>query len=180
MARRYSRIIQSSRLRSAADRYIAYLQGQLDRTSRVGTQGPRKNTKNVYVTPFGFDIPVDEIYRSTVDPDAYTYLQTLIYGNDGEVAETTTKDVSPTTGFSSARIRILISANRSVEVKTSDVTGLEYLKYNGTRHSCPFGRKTETDDQHDVFQSIKTAFFAANSTAEVKRCNLSREKFSYQ
>lgn len=180
MSRRYSNIIQSGRLRAAADRYIAYLQGQLERPSRVGTQGPRKNTKVVYITPFGFDIPVEEIYQSTVAPDAYTYLQGLINANDGEVSETTTKTAAPARGFSAARIRILISANRSVEVKTSDITGLEYLKYNGTRHSCPFGRKTETDDQHDVFQAIKTAFFTANSTAEVKRCNLGREKYSYQ
>lgn len=179
MARRYSRIVQSSRLRSAADRYIAYLQGQLDRPSRVGTQGPRKNTKLVYVTPFGFDIATDEIYQSTVDPDAYSYLQGLINANDGEVADTTTKDVAPVTGFSAARIRILVSATRSVEVKTSDVTGLQYLKYNGTRHSCPFGRKTDTDDMHDVFQAVKTAFFTANQTAAVKRCNLGRERFSY-
>lgn len=180
MGRRYSRIVQSSRLRSAADRYIAYLQGQLDRPSRVGTQGPRTNTKVVYVTPFGFDIPTDAIYQSSVSPDSYTFLQALINGNDGEVAENTTKTVEPVKGFSAARIRVLISQNRTTTVQTSDITGLQYLKYGGNRYSCPFGRKAETDDQHDVFRDIKTAFFTANATAETKRCNLSREKFSYQ
>lgn len=175
----YSDIRASARLRPALDRYIQYLNGELTRPSRVGTQGARTNTKTVYLTPFGFDIAVDDIYSSTVDPNDYSALSSLITGNGGDSAETLTKDLIIRPGFIAARFVTFLNASRAVEVKTSDITGLEYLKYNGTRRSCPFGRATATDDQDDVFAAAKAAFLAANTGAAVKRASLSREKLKY-
>lgn len=181
MARRYSRITSSARLRPALDKYLAYLAGTAERPSRVGTQGPRGNTKAVYVLPFGFDLPASTSIRSSVKPADYTLLSTFINGagTGGEVVDTTSGDVEQRTGFTAARVVFFLNATRSITTPDSAVTGLKYLKYAGTRYSCPFGRKAVDSDMIDAFDAIKAAILNANTGAAVKRVSLSREKYAY-
>lgn len=181
MGRRYSRITQSARYTQALNRYVQYLQGTLTRTSRVGTQGARGNTKTVYVVPFGFDLPTSTYVKSTVKPDDYTFLAPRINtsGTGGEVLENTVGDIEQRTGFSAARVVSFINSTRVVSVVPSDITGLQYLKYNGDRRSCPFGRKTATDDLFDSFDAIKAALRTANASAAVCRISLQKERYNY-
>lgn len=181
MSRRFSRIQSSARLRPALDKYIAYLNGTATRTSRVGTQGARGNTKVVYVTPFAFDLPANTSVKSTVAPDDYTRLAPFINagGTGGEVTDAAAGDIESRNGFSAARVIFLFNNSRSVSKVTSEITGLPYLKYAAQRFSCPFGRKAATDDMVDTFDDIKTAILAANQNAAVKRVSLQKEKYAY-
>jgi len=181
MGRRYSDITGSARLRPALDKYIAYLQGTGTRPSRINTRGPRGASKAVFVLPFGFDLPTDTVVGVNVKPDDFTALGPEINaaGTGGEVVDALgTKSAVERPGFSPARIVYFFNTSRSVTVATSEITGLEYLKYAGTRQSCPFGRKTATDDMEDAFQMIKLAILDAN-TNQIKRVSLTKERLSY-
>lgn len=182
MARRYSDILQSARLRPAADRYIQYLQGQLTRPSRVGTQGAREATQAVFITPFGFDLAAAQVIRALVNPAHYADLAPRINAVTGaSVADTIgANSLSQVSKFSAARVVWFRNATRSVQVTTSDITGLEYLKYNGDRSACPFGRddSTSTADQYDVFQEVKAELLGLTGFA-VNRVSLQRERLGY-
>lgn len=182
MARRYSNILQSARLRQAADRYIEYLQGTLTRPSRVGTQGAREATQPIYVYPFGFDLGANQVLRGYVNPSHYADLSTYINGVTGVSSSDTlgTDEVANISGFSPARVVWFRNATRSVTVATSDITGLEYLKYNGDRSSCPFGRDdaASTSDMYDAFQEIKGQLLGLTGF-EVNRVSLTRERLRY-
>lgn len=181
MSGRYSRIVQSARLRQAADRYAQYLQGTLTRPSRVGTRGARPARARAYVVPFGFDLPTSTFVNSSVIQEDFNVLGPIINGTGtgGEVVQTVAGDVETRVGFSAARIVSFINPTRSVQVETSDITGLQYLKYNGTRRSCPFGRKAVDDDVVDVFEAVKVALRTSNPNAAILRVSLQQEKYRY-
>lgn len=180
MSRRYGNIIQSARLRPALDRYITYLNGTATRPSRVGTRGARGNTKVVFVTPFMFDIPTGQIVQSSVDPADYSALSAVINANSGAVTDAAgASDPVRRVGFSAARLVTFGNATRSTSVATSEITGLSYLKYNGDRRSCPFGRQAATDDMFDAFEDMKAAWLTTNAGLAVKRVSLQRERYNF-
>ena len=182
MSRRFSRILGSSRLRPAADRYIQYLSGTLTRPSRVGQGGPRQATQSVYYYPFGLDLPTDQVLTAKVDPAHYNILAPVINGVTG--VEITNglgaKTLSPLRGISPARVVWFRNATRSVQVATSTITGLEYLKYNGDRYACPFGRDgaTSTADMYDAFSEIKGDLLSTPGFV-ISRVSIQRERLSY-
>jgi hypothetical protein len=182
MGNRYSDIRRAGKLQPALDRYIQYLQGTLSRPSRVGTQGARGATQTVYVYPFGFDLAASQILSARVDPDHLTVLQSFVNAPTGAGVSTSigANSTASISKFRAARVVLFRNQTRSVQVATSDITGLEYLKYNGDRYSCPFGRDdaASTADQYDVFQEIKSALLAV-SGFEVNRVSLTRERLGY-
>ena len=180
MARRYSRIREAGQLNAALTNYIQYLTQPRDRN--IGTRGARPPSQSIYVTPFGFDVATDEVVRVRNSQDGYSALATRINaaGTGAEVLNTLGAKTLATVGqFTPARVVWFRNATRSVSVERSDVTNLQYLKYDGQRDSCGFGRKTATDNQYDAFDSIKTGILAANTNLEVNRISLSPEKYAY-
>lgn len=182
MGGRFSDIRRAGRLRPALDRYIQHLSGAATRPSRIGTQGPRGATQQVYIYPFGFDLAANQVLGARVDPAHLAVLQSFVNAPTGAGVETAlgANDVSPISKFRAARVVLFRNQTRSVQVATSDITGLEYLKYNGDRYSCPFGRDDAASaaDMHDVFQEIKGALLAVTGF-EINRVSLTREKLGY-
>lgn len=179
MSRRYSRIRQGAVYNEALQRYVTYLTTAATRPRRLNSQGARGTTQTVYLTPFGFDIATDETVSAKVNPDHYTALSTYI--NGASTGASVSNAIGANTlvterGFRPARIVWFSNATRSVAVATSDVTGIQYLKYNGDRQSCPFGRNTATDDEVDAFNGVKAAILQATASRAVNRVSLSREK----
>lgn len=180
MARRYSRIREAGQLNIALTNYINYL--TTPRTQNIGSRGARPASKSAYVVPFGFDVATDEVVRVQNSVAGYTALATRINttGTGAEVTDTLGSKTLATVGqFSPARIVWFRNATRSTTVARSEVTNLEYLKYNGDRSSCAMGRKTSTDNEYDAFESVKSVILAANTSLAVNRISLSREKYSY-
>ncbi len=180
MARRYSRIREAGQLNLALTNYITYL--TTPRTRNIGTRGARPASKAAYVVPFGFDVATDEVVRVQNSVEGYTALAGRVNttGTGAEVTDTLGSKSLATVGqFSPSRVVWFRNATRSTTVERSDVTNLQYLKYNGDRSSCAFGRKTATDNEYDAFDSIKSAILQANSSLAVNRISLSREKYSY-
>lgn len=181
MANRFSRITESARLRPALDRYVQYLSGTATRPSRINTRGAVAARRSVWVTPFTFDIDTGEGVKVTTAQDDYTFLSPIITASSRaaviESAPTTSLEIP---GFKAARLIFFMNQTRSVSVATSDVTGLQYLKYAGDRRSSVFGRQTATDDETDAFRDLKARLLTNYASAAVKRVSLSPEKSQYR
>ena len=142
----------------------------------MGGGRPRGPQTALYLTPFGQDLEANSRVSAKASTPSYTELQTYIVAANGAEITTTlgTDTVVELKKYRAARIVWFHDENRTVQVATSNVTNQRYLKYNGTRHSCPFGRATETDDQMDVFNAIKADILAQNSTWEINRVSQKR------
>lgn len=177
MGRRYSDVKRGAQLNTALNNYINYLQTMGTRPSKIGQYGPRNLNTTAYIQPFTGTFTAGEVVTAKCTDDSYTTLATTI---NGSTFANVTNSIGADTlinlpKFRAARIIMFLNATRSVTVQTSDVTGLQYLKYAGTRYSCPFGAAADTDDQMEAFLDIKAALLAANSAADVCRVSLSRE-----
>lgn len=183
MANRYSRISGSARLRPALDRYVAYLQGAATRTSRIGTQGAAPERQEVGILPFTFSMDAGEqIIVTTGKEDLAAQGATINASSRAAIttAASSVTDPQRIPGFKAARVISFINPTRSATPKTSDVTGLQYLKYTGTRRSVVFGAKAANDDERDAFLDIKARLVTANASAAIKRFSLSPERSQYR
>lgn len=178
MSTRFSDIKRGQKLATALTNYTNYLQNAATRPSNIGQQGPRDLSVEIYLKPFTQDVAADEVLLARCSAASQTAMLATMDTITGAMVDTTigANSLVAIPGFSASRAIMFMNATRSVAVETSDVTGLKYLKYNGTRYSVPFGATADTDDEMDVFLEIKAALLAANSTAETLRVNLSREK----
>ncbi|MGB3201116.1 MAG: hypothetical protein WBA99_09445 [Nodosilinea sp.] len=122
-------------------------------------------------------VATDEFLQARCSQDSDTKLRAIVNGVS-EAAITNTLGANTVIAlpkFRAARVVYFENSTRSVSVQSSDVTGLQYLKYNGERFSIPFGAQTATSDQTDAFLQAKAAILAANAAAAIKRVSLSRE-----
>jgi hypothetical protein len=180
MATRYSRIRQAAQLQQALTNYTRYL--TTPRVPQVNSRGAQDPKINAYVTPFGYDLLTTQVVRVRVGDTAYPLLAPRINasGTGGKISNTLGSNTVVTRGgFAPARIVWFRNATRSVEEKRSDVTNTPYLKYNGERSSCAFGRAAADDNMNDAFEAIKAGIFAANAGLAVNRVTLTPEKVRY-
>lgn len=180
MASRYATIKRAAQLTESLRNLQIY--ENTIRPRKVNSRGAREPSKNAYVTPFGTDILTTEVVRVRTSVPGYTALATLINmpDNQAEVADTLgAKEIRTVGGFRPARIIWFRNATRSVITKKSDVTKDDYLKYDGDRDTCPFGRKVIADNQYDAFNAIKTAVLGSNAGLAVNRVSLTPERIRY-
>lgn len=183
MANRYSRITESARLRPALDRYVTYLSGAATRPSRVGTRGAAAERDEVAVLPFTFALTTGQKVIVTVAKESLTFLSSQINATADANVDTAPEAVTNPLyipGFKAARVVFFHNTVRTVSTPTSDVTGLEYLKYNGDRYSCVFGAKTANNDERDAFLLIKRRLQQQHQTSKIKRVSLIPEKSQYR
>lgn len=172
---RFSDIKRSNKLSEAYTNYKTWQDRPYD--PQPNTRGASKNTKVVYLNPFGLPVTVGELYSSKTDPNTYAELSALVNASDGgEVTDTLgSSTVKRSRGFSAARVIWFRNASRVVSVARSEITNLQYLKYAGDRLSIPFGQATGTDEEISVFESIKAAALS-NGSFDVSRVSLKRER----
>lgn len=178
MGRRYSDIKRAAKLQQGLTNYVNYLQNAATRPTRIGTQGPRNLSQIVYIEPFTIGVEVDEVVSARCTPESFNTLNATINASPVAAVDNSAgaKAVVSIPKFSAARIVLFRNNTRVVNVATSDATGLQYLKYNGDRFSCPFGATADVDDMMDSFADVKTRLLVANAAAAVKRVSLVREK----
>lgn len=171
MGRRYSDIMRGPLLQEAYTRRQTYLNRPIaDRNAGVGTGQPRSPSVSIAVAPFGVDLPAGTtgfIVRSN------TRNRTRLGGAVGARAvapppATATRNA----GFVPAKIRAFYPTGSIA--KTSEITGIRYLKYNGESYMHPFG-ETGTEREYEAFNEISTAIVAGVGTARV---SYSPEKFT--
>lgn len=179
MASRYSTIRKAAQLAEALRNLRLY--EDTPRQPKLNSRGARKPSKNIYIVPFGRDLETDEVVRVRGSVAGYTALagQINTASTQGEVTDQVgTKTVVTVSGFRPARVVWFRNATRSVIEKKSDVTKIDYLKYNGDRDSCAFGRKVATDNQYDAFDDIKTVITSSGALV-INRVTLTPERIRY-
>lgn len=179
---RYSDIRRAAQLNQALTNYTSYL--TTPRTPNVNSRGALAAQKTIGVIPFDLDITDD--YIAVRSPESgVARLQTVIDGVSGlkvfDTNELTGLTAASITGFKPARVTTFENTTRSVAVSTSDVTNQQYLKYNGDRFSCAFGRQTSagTGKMIDLFDTLKAAL-KARSNLEVNRVSLVPERYRFR
>ena len=178
MPRRYSDIKRAYQLKAALDGYVAHIQSSATRPSRINTRGPLNLNKIVYVAPFTAQADVDEVCAARTNDDSWQAISPSILGGStaADIVDVLgTKTLISLPSFRAARIVFFTNSTRVVEVKASEVTGLQYLKYTGTRYSCPFGAGTDAIDQMEAFAEVKAHLLTTFANNDVKRVSLSRE-----
>ncbi|WOB42976.1 hypothetical protein HNI00_07270 [Thermoleptolyngbya oregonensis NK1-22] len=69
-------------------------------------------------------------------------------------------------GFSPAKAVLFVRTGNGT-VATSEITGLQYLKYAGNSYSHPFGRGTSTALEYEEFNEIKGALLSSGGNRRV-------------
>lgn len=175
---RFSDIRRGAQLNAKLQAYITYL--STPRTPNLGTRGARDPQIQLYVVPYSFDVATDEVVPVRAPVDSWNLLSTFINGAGAQSEAVNTlgsKVPLNSPGFRPARVIVFQNTTRSVTVTTSDITGGKYLKYAGTRHQSPFGRKVATDDMVDGYNIIEAAL-KARTGFEVNRVSLQPERVS--
>lgn len=159
MGRRYSRILQASYLNQAVDNYVQYIQQASTRTRNIGGGTAKPPQVDLAIEPFNIDVASGEKWLARVGQPSRAQLGTGVGTAVQEVGGSV--DAIKVAGFQPARISVFIGSGSST-VATSKITGLRYLKYNGTNYSHPFGRVASTDREQEIFNNVKAALAGAN------------------
>lgn len=159
MGRRYSRILQAAYLNQAVDNYVQYIQQSATRQRNIGGGTARPPQIDLAIQPFNVDVDSDDNWLARVGQPSRAQMSTGVGTAAQEVGGAIT--AAKMAGFKPARLTMFVGSGSST-VATSAVTGLRYLKYNGTNYSHPFGKKTGTDREQDVFLDIKSALAGTN------------------
>ena len=176
---RYSDIRRGGELKYALDNWITHMTDYESRDSGIGQGQERGEQSTVYVVPFMKDLTLDQVVEVSVTATHLSALRSYIASADGaEVIEAIgTKTPIVIKGFRPARVTWFRNATKVKSVQTSKVTKLKYLKYEGDRSACPFGRQTDSDDQQDAYNAVR-AQLKAEAGLAVNRISLVRERFA--
>ncbi len=181
MSNRYSRVRRGAMYKEALDNYVQHLQTMGTRQPKLNTRGALGARKQVFLTPFDKDLPTDKVVEARMAADHWTVMGPFI--NDGstnaELLEALgSKTVVSSVGFTPARVIYFRNTTRSVTVKKSEVTKMDYLSYNGDRYSAPFGRKAAGDDEADCAAAIRAKINTDNASFAIRRISFTPERWA--
>lgn len=180
MSNRYSRVRRGALYKEALDNYVQHLQTMGTRQPKLNSRGALGDRKQVFLTPFDKDLDTDEIVETRMAADHWTVLGPFINdpSTNAELLESRgSKTVVSANGFSPARLTYFRNSTRSVTVKKSEVTKMDYLSYNGDRYSAPFGRKAAGDDEADCAAAIRAQINTDNASFQIRRISFTPERW---
>lgn len=171
MARRFSRIRQAAYLSQAVDNYVQWIQNAASRVPNVGGGTPRPNQVELGIQPFNvdFDAASDVRFLARVSQPSRTFMESAV--GTAAVVPGGAITAQKVAGWKPAKITLFVGTGTSTAA-TSAITGLRYLKYNGTNYAHPFGKISATDREQTRFNAIKTALAGTN-----RRFSLQSEVF---
>lgn len=155
---RFSRIRQGARLGQAQSRYIQWLQESATRPQRIGQGTARGPQTTIYLEPFGKSMPTGTLAISRVSNEARTIMSAAI----GPRVQTTapTQGGVKIPGFSPAKVILFVRTGNGV-LATSEITGLQYMKYAGNSYSHAFGTSAATVSlEYEEFCEVRDELLA--------------------
>lgn len=160
MATRFMNVLKGARGQAARTKYIAYLTGIEARPNKIGTKPNRPPSVKLFIAPFTLTLSAN----TYVQTSALQTAQTLM-GANAEVASrqqteaeiTQTETTLKLSRFKAARIIRKEQTGTTGTVAKSNLTGLDYLKYNSKSLSVPFGKKTGDTSQTAAYNVMVTA-----------------------
>lgn len=164
MARRFSRIKNGQVYNDALTRYKTWLnESTTRRNAGVGTGQARPPSLIKAVRPFGYPTDTGETIEIRISQPASTIASTAIASR---VLEPDT-DTIAVRGFKPAKA-ILFVGNGNGVAETSEITGLKYLKYNGTSYTIPFGQgATATEREYAAYQDLRDTLLTGQTNRRV-------------
>lgn len=163
MARRFSRLEAVRLLTPAAQRYQAWEDARSTRQPQVGTGTARGTSSRITLTPFGFDPGTGTKVITKVSERANNLLSGAL---GSHITATIAAADQSRPGFIPARI-VVFQGTGSTVVRTSEITGLPYLRRNGTSYTHAFGAATATEKEIEALNDITTAILAQNQNRTV-------------
>jgi hypothetical protein len=163
MTRRFYGVLRGFRGAAARQKYLDHLAGLGTQGENIGTKGSRPAQTELYVQPFGQDLPDDLFLRVSALTPSWTTLKTVapIAARTKDTLAATAKKVR-ISKFKASRV-VRRTKDATGTASTSKLTGLKYLKYNSTSISAPFGRSTATENEGEAFDVIRTAILASGN-----------------
>ena len=152
-------VLRGMRGAAARQNLLNYYAGTSTRPSRIGTRGPRPASQALYLTPFSLPLATDHVLRATALAPAWTALKEIAPTQTHVTAELGSKTAVRIKSYKAPRVtRIQLDPTGSVA--TADITRLEYMKYENTSMSIPFGKAISAD----TVASVAAALISAYST----------------
>jgi hypothetical protein len=163
-------VLRGMRGAAARTNLLNYYTGVSTRPSRIGTRGPRPASQALYITPFSIPLATDHVLRVSALAPAWTALSAIAPTQQHVTATLGTDTAVRIKSYKAPRIT-RIQLDPTGTVTTADITGLEYMKYDNTSQSIPFGKNLVADTVAAVAADLiaaysATAGFAARLTPE--------------
>jgi len=152
-------VLRGMRGTTARQNLLDYYAGTANRPSRIGTRGPRPAQKQLYVTPFSIPLATDHVLRETCLLPAWTTLSTIAPTQQHVTDAVGTDTPVRIKSYKSPRIT-RITLDTTGTVTTADITRLEYMKYDHTSMSIPFGKNLVADTIAGVAADLIAAYTA--------------------
>lgn len=176
--RPYSLVLIGARKEEARTKYLAFLAGRANRPSRIGTRGPRPQSIELGVQPFGIDLPTDVLAKASASIDALqafssaASVTTRVELSNGQTqagytAASATTNIIKIADFTPARIIRRQYSTSTATPKTSEITGLTYGYRASESLSVPVGKATATDVVSDAINEAKSEIETANGLVQV-------------
>lgn len=153
-------VLRGQRGTSAREKLLAYYADASTRERQLGTRGPRAAQQVLYLTPFSIPLATDHVLRATCLAPAWTALKEIAPTQTHVTAEKGTKTAVRIRSYKAPRIT-RVTLDPTGTVVQAAVTKLDYMKYNNTSMSIPFGKATATDTVAAVAAELISAYTAA-------------------
>lgn len=170
-----TKLAQAKLLATYWDNYMNYLNNLDDRQPGIGQGDPKPPQTPLYIKPFAYDLDTTQFIEANGTANRWSSYGASFapYTKDTLGAGETT--LSPK--FSPARLIVKEGLSTTKQIRTANTTKRKYVTYGGKAGSVPFGINTPTDDELDVYQTIRTAVLGnANFAAATMRISRVKEK----
>ncbi len=153
-----TKLAQAKLLATYWDNYISYLNNLDDRQPGIGQGDPKPPQTPLYIKPFAYDLDTTQFIEAngTASRWATWGVSFAPYTKDTLAGGETSLDIR----LSPARVIVKEGLSTTKQVRTANTTKRKYITYGGKSGSVPFGLNTATDDELDVYNTIRTAIKA--------------------
>jgi len=152
-------VLRGMRGAAARQNLLDYYTGVSTRPSRIGTRGPRPASQALYLTPFSLPLATDHVLRATALAPAWTTLSSIAPTQQHVTATLGTKTAVRIKSYKAPRIT-RVNLDPTGTVATADITKLQYMKYDNTSMSIPFGKNLAADTVAEVAAELIAAYTA--------------------
>ena len=153
-----TKLAQAKLLATYWDNYVNYLTSLDDRQPGIGQGDPKPPQTPLYVKPFAYDLDGTQYIEVNGTASRWASWGSAFspYTKDTLGAGETALDIR----LSPARLIIKENVSTTKQVRTANTTKRKYITYGGKAGSVPFGLNTATDNEFDVYTTIRTALLA--------------------
>lgn len=143
MARRLSRIRQARKLNTQLD-YYTNIYFPKAAKGEIRRKSPQHAIKRIPVSVFPFTVASGgKAYITSCTEEAYNKVTPL--SSALKLDKTISDQAEQRSGFVPAKLTVFMSAGTPPTTPKSEMTGVQYKKYDGQSYTVPFGKNSTSD-----------------------------------